>query len=77
MRWVTVALCAALGACTGAAEAPPRTYTVKLAKTTLNQLKGAFDRRAIGLIHRRILEFLTPTHPAAMVGDNVIARFRE
>jgi len=44
MRWVAVALCGALCSCTGAAEAPPRTYTIKLARTTLNQLKGALDR---------------------------------
>jgi TRAP transporter TAXI family solute receptor len=44
MRTLAVALCVSMAACTGSAEAPRRTYTLRLARTTSNELSDAIKR---------------------------------
>ena len=44
MRRVVAGLCLAVCSCTSAAETPPRSYTLRLAQTTSNQLANALNR---------------------------------
>ena len=44
MRRVVAGLCLAVCSCTSAAETPPRSYTLRVAQTTSNQLQNALKR---------------------------------